>query len=696
MESKFMNLLVFGLIQALSYPQPIPVNQADTYHGITVSDPYRYLEDSDKQETKAWIEAEQALSDNFLQNLKSRTKWKGLLEKVWNFERVSAPQKVGGRYFFLKNTGLQNQPVLYYRESLRETDKTLLDLNLDSPKGLLSLQFFVPNRNGKLLAYGVSEAGSDWTEIFVRDVATCTNLSDRLKWVKFSSVAWSPSHDGFYYCRYKEPAIGLELQAIINNQIVYFHKLGTDQSEDTLIYEREDHPSWMFDPIVSEDGNYLILSVVSGCEAASALFYQKLHTKEPFQKLCAAFDAKYSYLGNVADTFFIQTDLKAPKGSIVTKKLGENQLNTIIAEKEETLLDSQIIADQFLLHYLKDATSRLEIVSLDGKSSSTIALPTLGSATGFSGKQKDLETFYTFSNFIQPQTVYRYNFTTKKSELFFQPRLAIQPEELELKQLFYTSLDGTRIPIFLAGKKETFAQQNQPLHLYGYGGFNVSLSPWFSPKFFAWICDGGILAVPNIRGGGEYGEAWHKGGSLEKKQNGFDDFITAATFLIEEKITTSSRLSIGGGSNGGLLVGACITQRPELFGAALPSVGVLDMLRFHKFTIGWAWIPEYGSSDIPEQFTYLYRYSPLHNIRKGIGYPPTLITTADHDDRVVPSHSFKFAATLQEAQGGTSPILIHIQKSAGHSAGTPTNKLIEQAADSLAFLEEFTKKKSAS
>jgi len=540
------------------------------------------------------------------------------------------------------------------------------------------------------LAYGLSRSGSDWQEWKVRDIETGEDLPDHLRWIKFSGASWTPDGQGFFYSRYDEPPPGREYESANYFQKLYYHRLGTPQSEDLLVYHRPDQKEWGFAGGVTEDGNYLIISVWRGTDPKNLLFYKDLRDPNlPVVELIREFEANYSFVGNDGSRFWLLTDLNAPRRRLVAIDLDNpGQVQEVIPEAEETLQGVSLINNQFVAFYLKDAHTQIKTFALDGTYLGEIPLPGLGSASGFGGKRYDTETFYTFTSFTTPPTIYRYDFTTGRSTLFRQPQVDFDPQAYEVQQVFYPSKDGTRIPMFLVHRRGLARTGDHPTLLYGYGGFGISLTPSFSVGLVAWLEMGGVYAQPNLRGGGEYGEAWHQAGTKLNKQKVFDDFIAAAEWLVANGYTNPSKLAISGGSNGGLLVGACLTQRPDLFAAALPAVGVFDMLRFHKFTIGWAWISEYGSPEDPEEFKALYAYSPLHNLKPGTVYPATLITTADHDDRVVPAHSFKFAAALQAAQGGSQPILIRIDTQAGHGAGKPTTKLIEETADRWAFLVE--------
>jgi len=676
-----------------SHPDPTVV---DIYHGQPVPDPYRWLEDLDSQQTRAWIEAQNQLTFDYLRQIPARKRLLERLTQLWNYEKYSQPFKEGNRYFYFNNDGLQNQSVLYTQESLEAEARVLLDPNTFSEDGTVALSGIAISRArdssaehaGRYLAYGLSRSGSDWQEWKVRDIETGEDLPDHLRWVKFSGASWTLDGQGFFYSRYDEPAPGSEYESVNYFQKLYYHRLGTPQSQDILVYHRPDQKEWGFAGGVTEDGDYLIISVWRGTDPKNLIFYKDLRDPQsPVVELIREFEAEYSFIGNDGSRFWLLTDQGAPRRRVVAVDLQQpEQLQEVIPQAEETLQGISLINNQFVAFYLKDAHTQIKRFALDGRFLGEIPLPGLGSAGGFGGKRYDTETFYTFTSFTTPPTIYRYDFTTGTSTLFRQPQVDFDPSAYEVKQIFYTSRDGTRVPMFITHKKGLELTGSHPTLLYGYGGFGISLTPSFSVSLVAWLEMGGVYAQPNLRGGGEYGEEWHQAGTKLNKQNVFDDFIAAAEWLIAHGYTNPSRLAISGGSNGGLLVGACMTQRPDLFAAALPAVGVMDMLRFPKFTIGWAWISEYGSPENPEEFKALYAYSPLHNLKPGTAYPATLITTADHDDRVVPAHSFKFAAALQAAQGGSQPVLIRIETKAGHGAGKPTTKLIEEAADRWAFL----------
>lgn len=676
--------------QPLTYPTVSKSNQIDNYHGTTVADPYRALEDPDTEETKAWVEAQNQVTFSYLNEIPAREKIKQRLTKLWNYEKYGTPFKEGESYFYFKNDGLQNQSVLYTLPTLEAEPRILLDPNQLSADGTVALSGISISENGQLLAYGLSSSGSDWQEWKVRDIATGEDLQDHLQWIKFSSASWTHDHQGFFYSRYDEPNEKTKLEDVNYYQKLYYHQLGTPQSADILIYHRPDEKEWGFGGSVTEDGKYLIISIWLGTDSKKLVFYKDItNPNSQVIELINQFEADYSFIDNDDHLFYFRTDLNAPKGRIIaidTKKPTSENWQQIIPQTLEKLESVSILNNQFVADYLQDAHSQIKIFDLQGNFIREVELPGIGSAGGFAGKRHDTETFYNFTSFTTPVTIYRNNMKTGKSEIFRQPKVDFNADEYETKQVFYQSKDGTNVPMFITHKKGIKLDGNNPTYLYGYGGFNISLTPSFSVSLLIWLEMGGVYAVPNLRGGGEYGEEWHQAGMKLQKQNVFDDFISAAEWLITNNYTKPAKLAIGGGSNGGLLVGACMIQRPDLFGAALPAVGVMDMLRFHKFTIGWAWVAEYGSSENAAEFATLYAYSPLHNLKPGTAYPATLITTADHDDRVVPAHSFKFAAALQASHGGDAPILIRIETKAGHGAGKPKAKIIEEAADKWGFL----------
>jgi prolyl oligopeptidase len=673
----------------LVYPQAHRSDQVDDYHGTKVADPYRWLEDTDSAETHAWVEAENKLTFGYLEQIPYRQEIRDRLTKLWNYERFTTPSQHGGRYFFQHNTGLQQQNVLLVAESLNAEPRVLLDPNTLSSDGTVALAGDAISDDGKLMAYGLAASGSDWTEWHVRDIDTGKDLPDDLKWVKFSGASWTKDNKGFYYSRYDEPK-GAALRDANYYHKLYYHRLGTDQSEDKLIYERPDNKEMLFGGNVTDDGHYLIISVAEGTAPKNRVYYKDLTQPDStVVRLLDDFDAQYIFIDNDGPVFWFQTDLDAPRGRVIaidTRHPERANWKTLVAQGPDKLEFSNTVDNSFLLGYLKDARTEVRVHDLTGAFLRNVDLPGIGTAGGFGGKRTDKETFYAFTSFISPTTVYRYDPAAGKSAIFKQPKVDFDPSRYETKQVFYKSKDGTRVPMFLTYKKGIKLDGQNPVLLYAYGGFDISLTPNFSVPNVVWLEMGGVYAQPNLRGGGEYGEEWHQAGMKLKKQNVFDDFIAAAGWLIANKYTSPYKLAIRGGSNGGLLIGACVTQRPDLFGVALPEVGVMDMLRFHKFTIGWAWTSDYGSSDDPTEFKALYAYSPLHNLKPGTKYPPTLIATSDHDDRVVPGHSFKFAATMQADQAGPAPVLIRIEVKAGHGAGKSITKLIDETSDTWAFV----------
>jgi len=674
----------------LAYPKAKTVGQVDDYHGVKVADPYRWLEDTDSAETHEWVEAENKLTFSYLEQIPYRVAIRERLLKLWNYERFTVPHQEGGRYFYQHNNGLQNQNVLLVAESLNAEPRVLLDPNTLSSDGTVALAGTAITDDGKLMAYGTAASGSDWTEWHVRDIDTGKDLPDLLKWVKFSGASWTKDGKGFFYSRYDEPKQGSALLNTNYFQKVYYHKVGTEQAEDKLVYERPDNKELLFGAGVSDDGHYLIISVRQGTSPKNRLYYKDLtQTDAPVVKLLDDFDAQYTFIDNDGPVFWIHTDLDAPRGRLIaidTRHPERSNWKTVVPQGADKLDFANVIDNQFLLGYLKDAKTEVRVYDLKGTLVRNVDLPGIGTATGFGGKRKDKETFYSFTSFTSPATIYRYDPEPGKSATFRQPKVDFDAPQYETKQVFYKSKDGTKVPMFLTYKKGIKLDGQNPTLLYAYGGFDISLTPNFTVPTIVWLEMGGIYAQPNLRGGGEYGEDWHLAGTKAHKQNVFDDFIAAAEWLIANKYTSTPKLAIRGGSNGGLLVGACLTQRPDLFGATLPLVGVMDMLRFQKFTIGWAWTSDYGSSDNADDFKALYAYSPLHNLKPGTKYPPTLIATADHDDRVVPGHSFKFAATMQADQAGPAPVLIRVETKAGHGAGKPISKMIDETADEWSFV----------
>ncbi len=667
------------------YPPAPHCDVVDDYHGRQVADPFRWLEDIDSSQTSAWIAAQNDLTERFLAAVPRREEIRERLEHVWNYERFSPPSREGRHYVFYKNSGLQNQSVLYVAPVLNGPARVLIDPNLFSVDGTVALSGLAFSHDGERLAYAISRSGSDWLEWHVRDVATGTDLEDHLQWGKFSGAAWRGDGSGFFYSRYDQPVDALFKAANYYHKL-YFHRLGTDQSQDVLVYQRPDHKDWNIAPVVSEDGRWLIIYVTEGTEPRNRVFVQDLDAGSDVVELLPDADGNYEFLGNDGDRFYFHTTRDAPRGRIVSIGLAERSVHEIVGQTADELDAVSMFGDRFVAHYLHDAHSVVRLYDFGGAQIGEIPLPGLGTVSGFQGKRVDAEAYFSFTSYTMPATIYRYDFVTRETTTVFKPAVDFDPDLYTSEQVFYSSKDGTRVPMIATYRKDTVFDGSAPTLLYGYGGFDISLTPAFSPATLVWLEMGGIYAVANLRGGGEYGEEWHLAGTKERKQNVFDDFIAAARYLIKNRYTSPAKLAIMGGSNGGLLVGAVMIQEPKLFGAALPAVGVMDMLRFQKFTIGWAWTSDYGSSDDPEQFEWLYAYSPLHNLRAGVAYPPTLVTTADHDDRVFPGHSFKFAARLQEVQSGDGPALIRIESKAGHGAGKPTAKVIEEVADRYAFL----------
>ncbi|MFQ5429147.1 MAG: prolyl oligopeptidase family protein [Phycisphaerae bacterium] len=674
----------------IRYPKAKTVSQVDVIHGVAVADPYRWLEDDNGEETKGWVRAENEVTFAYLKKISAREKIKQRLTRLWNYEKYTTPFKQGGRYFYRRNDGLQNQYVVYTMDRLDGEPRVLLDPNALSKDGTIALNTWSISEDGRRMAYGLSDGGSDWQTFHVRDVETGQDLPDTLEWIKFSSAAWSKDNKGFYYSRYDAPKKGEELSSTNYYNKLYYHRLGTSQSEDELIYERPDQKEWGFSGSQTEDGRYLLISIWQGTERKNRLYYRDLKQPgAPIVELLDDFDAQYDFLENDGPVFYFRTDLDAPRGRVIaidTTRPDRSNWKELIPQAAETLQGVNVVNNMFVASYLRDAHTQIKIFNLDGSFVREVKLPGLGSAGGFGGKRDYTETFYSYSSFATPPTIYRYDMVTGRSTVFKRARVDFNPDDYETKQVFYSSQDGTRIPMFLTYQKGLKRDGNNPCYLYGYGGFNISLTPRFSIRNLVWMEMGGLYAQANLRGGGEYGKSWHDAGRLLNKQNVFDDFIAAAEWLIDNRYTRREKLAIGGRSNGGLLVGACLTQRPDLFGAALPGVGVLDMLRFQKFTIGWAWTSDYGRIEDPEMFKALYAYSPYHNVKPGTAYPPTLITTGDHDDRVFPAHSFKFAAALQAAQAGSAPVLIRIETRAGHGAGKPTEYVIDETADEWGFL----------
>jgi prolyl oligopeptidase len=695
---QFMKIVTAAVLSAgaadksapLSYPKAHTVDQVDEYFGTRVHDPYRWMEDVDSSEVKQWVDEENKLTQSWLSQTPGREAMHARLMELTNFERYSPPVRKGTRYFYTYNQGLQNQNVIYWQEGLNGEPKILLDPNTMSTDGTVAISGLSITDDGRLAAYSIADAGSDWVKWRVRDVTTGKDLPDLVEWSKFSSASWLKDGSGFFYEGYDKPA-SEALKAINYYHKIFFHKLGTPQSQDQLIFDRPDDKELQVGANVTDDGRYLLIYQSKGSSPNNELSIKDLeHPQKPVIQIATVADALYSPIDNDGTTFWLKTTKDAPNGKVMMFDLNHPEREhwkTILPETKNNLDDVTMVNDTLIANYLADAQSMVELHTRDGKLLQRLDLPAIGTAAGFGGKRTDTETFFQFTNFTNPPTIYRLDLKTRQETVYRQPRLKFDPTQYETKQIFYTSKDGTRVPMFLSYKKGLKLDGTNPTLLYGYGGFNISLMPEFSAAHVLWMEMGGVYAQPSLRGGGEYGEAWHEAGTRVHKQNVFDDFIAAAEWLIANKYTATPKLAISGGSNGGLLVGACAIQRPDLFGAALPSVGVMDMLRFDKFTIGWAWKTDYGSpSENADEFAAIYKYSPLHNIKPGVAYPPTLITTADHDDRVFPAHSFKFAATMQAAQSGPNPILIRIETRAGHGGGMPLSKRLDLAVDQYLFL----------
>lgn len=673
--------------QTIKYPATKKIDHKDNYHGTIVPDPYRWLEDPNSEETKKWVEEQNNITYEYLDKIPFREKIKNRLTELWNYERYSAPSKIGDFYVYSKNDGLQEQSVLYIQKGLNGQPEVFLDPNKFSNDGSVSLAGLSFSKDYKFASYMISKGGSDWREIFVMDVNSRQLLPDYIKWSKFGGMTWYK--DGFYYNRYDEPLPGEELKQANEYQKLFYHKLGTNQSDDILIWEDKENPKRLFGAMVTEDEKYLIINVLQGSSSFNGVMYKDLQSNSEIKWLFDQFDSRYSVIDNIDNNFLVLTNYEAPNGKLILvdpSKPEKENWKTIISESKNVIQGISILDDKLFVTYLKDANNKVSVFDITGKYLYDVELPTLGTVSGFGGERKETETFYTFTSFTYPPTIFKYDIRNNKSEIFRKSDVKFDMTDYETKQIFYESKDGTKIPLFIVHKKGLKLDGSNPALLYAYGGFNISMQPGFSVARIPLLENNVIYAMACLRGGSEYGEEWHKAGMLEKKQNVFDDFIAAAEWLIKNKYTSPEKLAIQGGSNGGLLIGAVVNQRPELYKVAFPQVGVMDMLRFHKFTIGWAWVSEYGSSDNPDQFKFLYAYSPLHNIKKRDNYPATLVTTADHDDRVVPAHSFKYTATLQENNAGKNPTLIRIETKVGHGAGTSTSKTIELTADMWSFM----------
>lgn len=689
-------LFILGLLSmsyatkqnTITYPQTRTINQVDNYFGTTVSDPYRWLEDLDSKEVLNWAHSQQDVTQKYLDRIPFTDKIDNILKSNWDYERMGMPFHRKNRYFYYHNTGLQNHSILYYKDGINGDAKVLLDPNTFSEDGSESLSMVSVSKDGNTLAYGISQSGSDWDEYFIMDITSGKKYDDHLKWIKFSSASWLPDGSGFYYGRYPKPT-GDEFEDQNQNNKLYLHRIGTSQDEDELVYEDPSNPDYGFYSWVTKDEKYQILGVWSGANDHTLLFYRQFKSLGEFLPIIDEWKGDFNIIHNFGSEFFIFTRFESPNGRVMKFDLSSTDFSTwidIVAESDDILSRAKLVnKNQLLLTFKKDLIDEVRMYNLEGTLIDNFKLPDMGSVD-FSGNWDDYKIFYTFTSFLYPSTIFTLDLETRKSELFWNPVLDFDASSYTVKREFYTSKDGTQIPMFIIHKSDLELNGSNPTYLYGYGGFNGSVTPYFSVSRLTWLEIGGVLALPAIRGGGEYGEDWHEAGMLDRKQNVFDDFIFAAEFLIDSKYTSSPKLAIGGGSNGGLLVSACMLQRPDLFSVVDCSVPVTDMLRFHKFTIGWAWVPEYGSSENKDQFKTLIQYSPVHNVKQGVKYPSIMISTGDHDDRVVPSHSYKLAAELQSKNGGDNPMLLRVHGKSGHGAGKPTNQVIREIAETWAFI----------
>jgi prolyl oligopeptidase len=674
------------------YPETVKVDHVDNYHGVEVADPYRWLEDDVRENSAVsdWVGAQNEITFAYLNEIPEREIIEQRLTQLWDYEKFGLPVKEGGRYFYEYNDGLQNQEQIYIQSSLQAEPELLVDPNNWSEDGTVALASYFPSPDGRHMAYLVQDGGSDWRTGRVMDIETREVLDDELEWLKFTTLSWAQDGSGFYYSRYPSTETGEKFQSLNLNQAVYFHRLGTTQENDELIYSRAEHPDWGYTATVTDDGAYLVIRVWKGTDDRYQIVYKDLSDPGSLPvTLIEGFDHDYTLVGSIGSELYFRSNDNAPRNRLIAidvKRPEPENWREIVPEAKDVLSAVSLVGGKVIAEYMKDAWSVVKIFELDGTEAGTVNLPGIGTASGFGGKVDDPETFFSYSSFDTPSTINRLDVSTGQVDLFKRPDVDFDLDDFVVRQVFYDSKDGTRVPMFIAHKKGIELDGANPTMLYGYGGFNISLTPSFSITRLAWMEMGGVYAIANLRGGGEYGEEWHQAGTRLQKQNVFDDFIAAAEYLIAERYTNPEKLAIFGGSNGGLLVGAVTNQRPDLFAAAIPAVGVMDMLRFHEFTAGRFWVDDYGSSENPEEFKALLAYSPYHNIRKGIEYPAVMATTADTDDRVVPGHSFKYAAALQEAQAGAAPILIRIETRAGHGAGVPTEKVIEQYADRWAFL----------
>lgn len=674
--------------KSYDYPHTRKIDTLDEYFNTKVPDPYRWLENDTAEAVAQWVKAQNEVTFNYLENIPYRDAIANRLKEIWNYERMDVPKQQGGKYLFTRNTGLQDQSVLFMQKELTEDEQVVLDPNELSDDGSVSLMDYSVSQSGKYLAYAISRGGSDWREIYVINLENKKQLDDHLKWVKFSNIAWYKN--GFFYSRYEKPAKEQSLSKTNKNHKVYYHKLGTDQSDDKLVFSKPEHPRRNYSPNVSDDEKYLYLYETRSTNGNN-VYIKNLQHDGPFVKLTTGFQYEYNIIDHIGDQMVVRTNHQAPKYKVVIIDIHRRDVGNwidLIPEQKNVLRSCEVAENRIIASYLEDAHSKLEVYNMQGEHLYPIELPTLGTVESLSASPQSDQLFFSFNSFTTPRQIYKHNLEERSTKLHFKANTDFNPEDYVTRQVFYQSKDNTRIPMFLVHKKGLDPDKTHPVFLYGYGGFNISLTPNFSPDNMIWLENGGIYAMANLRGGGEYGEKWHKQGMKFNKQNVFDDFIHAAKHLVDEGYTTANQIAIHGGSNGGLLVGAVTNQRPDLFEVAIPAVGVMDMLRYHKFTIGWAWADEYGSSEDSLAFKNLYQYSPLHNIEQDQPYPAVMAMTADHDDRVVPAHSFKYIATLQEKYSGPNPTMIRIQTKAGHGAGKATSARIQEKADMWSFVFE--------
>jgi prolyl oligopeptidase len=681
-------------VPAIAYPPTTRSDTVDEQFGVRVADPYRWLENDVRSEpqVRAWVDAQNRTTNAFLEALPQRAAFRERMRQVYNFERYSVPEKAGSRYFYTRNDGLQNQSVLYVRDGLNGAPRQLIDPNGWSRDSATALAEWEPSKNGRYVAYAVQDGGTDWRTIRLLDVDSGQVMTDEIRWAKFTDMSWARDNSGFYYSRFPEPASAQQFQSLNENHVVYFHRVGTPQAQDRQVFATPDHPRWDNGGEASDDGRWLVVTSTEADDNNTVTLIDLQHPEAAPRALVPALTNQWSYVGNEGNIFYFHTDYQAPRKRLVAVDVSQPglQVRELVPQREAALATASRVGNRLILTYLNAANSEVHVFDLAGREQSRLTLPgAIGTTAGFDGGAEDQETFYSFASFNRPATVYRYDVRTGRSSVFAQPTLAFDPANYEVRQVWYASKDGTRVPMFLMRRRD-LAAGPRPTLLYAYGGFNIATQPAFSPRFLTWVDMGGVLAVANIRGGSEFGAAWHDAGRLLNKQNVFDDFIAAGEYLIAQHITGAHQLAIEGRSNGGLLVGAVVDQRPDLFAAALPGVGVMDMLRFDRFTAGRYWVGDYGFPNREADFRNLYRYSPYHNIRTGVHYPPVLATTADTDDRVVPGHSFKYIAAMQNADPQGAPHLIRIETRAGHGSGKPTDKQIEEYSDIYAFAAHFT------